>query len=379
MRLMHATTAAQMRGIMAMLGTIIGAGVFGLPAMFVRVGLWPGTILYVLLSVLMVAVHLLYVDVILARREKMRLVGYARAELGRVGGWIAAISYPIQIIGVNILYILLGGAFLFILASKIGVGVASFFWVVLFWLAGSFVVRHGLRMVAAVEVFATWILVGCLVAVIGFVGTSVSAVGAPAAWGSFLAPFGIFLFSLSGLPVIPEIVDIVGRSRPRALRAVAIGTLCAAFLSWGFGALMAHVGGVGIGTGLEGMIGLLPGAWQWLLPLVGFLAVATSYLTTAEDLRATFHMDFALSDRMSAGIALVVPMFGLLLIRPDFLSLLDSLGTIFSTLSASLVAAMAAHVYARQTGRASGLRVLIPVAAAAAFVVALMQKFIEPL
>ena len=62
-----------LQAALAMTGTIVGAGVFGLPAVFARIGFVWGTILYLGLACVVTAMHLLYVEVHLAAGSSHRL------------------------------------------------------------------------------------------------------------------------------------------------------------------------------------------------------------------------------------------------------------------------------------------------------------------
>ncbi len=333
------------RATLAFIGTSIGAGVFGLPSLFSYVGFWPGTVLFLLVALVMWLTHLYSVELILHFKKPMRLPGMAKAALGEWGFVAAGVTYPLQIIGVNLIYVILGGTFLSSLAHSIGIGLPLVFWQLLFWAIVAVIVLFGLKLMSRVEAWATWLLIGSMVLVVGLSAPKWEFSLLPRAdWSNFFLPFGVFLFTLSGLSVVGEIVELVDRKRSDARWSVSVGMLVSVVLSWVFGVgmyLAAH--GV-IGRDPSALIGVLPGAWSWFIPLFGFLAIITSYLTTAEDLKASFHLDFHLKEAYAWLVAVGAPLI-LLFTQRDFLTTVDVVGTVFGGINALLVIFMAMKLF----------------------------------
>jgi amino acid permease len=328
------------KSALTVLGTIIGAGLFGLPAMFSRVGFWPGTVLFWILAFTVLLTHLLLVEVILATPERMRLSGFARKWIGNWAFYLSSVTYPFQVIGVNFIYILLGGQFLAAMAQLLGIGGSVFFWQVAFWVGGAATVFVGLKLVSKVEAFATWLLIGSLATSALILAWTHPMQGRVLLGdGSFvLVPFGIFLFSLSGMNVIGEAVDIVLRDRRSARVAVVVGTLGAAFLAWMFGVVAAVAANGHLGNKANDLLYLFPPGWVWLVPVVGFLAIATSYITTAQDLKASFALDYRFPKPVAWAVALGMPMLIFLISAQDFLRALDIIGTFFTGFNGMLAA-----------------------------------------
>lgn len=362
------------KSTLTVLGTIIGAGIFGLPALFSQVGFWPGTLLFWSLALLVLLTHFLYIEIILRTKERMRLAGHARHWLGPIGFGIAAFTYPLQIVGVNFVYLLLGGEFLAAMARGLGLGGGVLFWQMLFWIGGSLTVFVGLKFVAKVEGVATWLLIVALLLVIMVASGTIHEGRAPVAqWHVFFLPFGVFLFALSGMSIIGEAADLVNRNRKNTYVAVTMGTLGAALLSWLFGAVMALAAGGRIGRTTADLIALLPGAWAWLIPVMGFLAVLTSYITTAQDLKASLHLDFHAPKKVAWFLALFAPMVLLFLTARDFLSVIDVVGTVLTGANGVLIAFIAWNVWIKN--RALTWMMVASPLVAAAFLFGIIHKF----
>ena len=364
------------KATLALIGTIIGAGVFGLPALFSIVGFWPATVLFSLLTGVVLLTHLFYVEIILAFKKRMRLAGYAREVLGKWGYVVAGVTYPLQIIGVNLVYLILGGAFLSSLAALIGIRADAVIWQLVFWFIGATVVLLGLSFLAKVEAVATWLLIASMVLIVGLSASHWDASALIRAdWTHFFLPFGIFLFAISGLPVIAEVVEIVGRKRKDSLTAVIVGTLSAAFLSWLFGAGLFLAAHGAIGRNPSDLILMLPHAWSWLIPLMGFLAIITSYMTTAEDLKESFDLDFRISEWWAWAIALLAPLL-LLATRQNYLSVLDMVGTVFGGITSLFIVFIAMKLFYGKANRPAYWSVFASVIILLVFAAGILYKFL---
>jgi tyrosine-specific transport protein len=325
-----------------MIGTIIGAGIFGLPAAFSVVGFLPGTILFFSLAIVVTLTHILFAAQLLATRDRQRLSGLARRGLGEFAFQLTAITYPLQIVAANYAYLLLGGEFLDVLARALGLSFPIPAWQLLFWVGGALTVLFGLKAVAKAE---TWMssakILVLLVAVLLTFPLATLSFDIHGTVTTWFLPFGVFLFTLSGLSGIGEVVEIAGRRASTAFAAVAIGTLVSAVLCWVFGVTLffaAH--GYPIRTAAD-LASILPAGTGLIIPLLGFLAVATAYIITAEDLRVTFMRDFSWKPGISIAIALGAPLCLLTVLSRDFLSTIGFIGAVFVGLNSLVICAIA--------------------------------------
>ena len=150
------------------------------------------------------------------------------------------------------------------------------------------------------------------------------------AWAGGFIRLGVLLFSLTGLPVVGEVVELVRRDRGLAYQSVVIGTLLEALLSWFFGVSWALVL---LPATVEGAFFQIPEHLRvvgWLIPLVGFFAIITSHLTTAIDLLAVFHKDFQWRKHYAWVAAVIPPLLLLFILKQDLLHLMDVVGGILA-------------------------------------------------
>lgn len=342
------------RAFTAMVGTIIGAGIFGLPAAFSRVGFVPATVLFGFLTLAVTATHLIMAEQLLATGEKQRLAGLARRGLGPFAYQITLLTYPLGIIAANYAYLVLGGEFLDVLARGFSVEFPVAFWQVFFWVGGAMTVGFGLKMVAKVD---SWLvplkmLVLVVAVLLAWPMTDVGPI-TTANWANWHLPFGVFLFALSGLSAVGEAVQIGGRHRKSVYTAVVAGTLSSAFLSWLFGAtIFLAARGYPVRDAAD-IASVFPTGFGLIVPLLGFLAVATAYITTAQDLRSTFEFDNKWKPWAATTVALLSPFVLLAILSRDFLSAIGFIGSVLIGINSLVIVLIGYKALSRSSQHAT--------------------------
>jgi hypothetical protein len=144
---------------------------------------------------------------------------------------------------------------------------------------------------------------------------------------------------------------------------------------WLFGAFAyAAIGDVLGSDPAELSIGL-PSALFWLIPSVGFLAVATSFITLVQDFKAMLHLDAGLSKVLAWAIALGSPLVLLFLTARDFLSTIGFIGAVVSSFNAFLVCLLAWKLMGRRPKEFNYVwRKIVPFACAGLFAVVILWK-----
>lgn len=329
--------------VCTLVGTTIGAGVFALPSLFARMGIWQTSLCFWALALLIATTYVLYVDVIVSESAAHRLPGYVRLKLGKHWGAFATFTHYFHIYGAHVIYLLLGGVFFQALLATMGVAVPTRAGLILLFLLIGAAVWGGLRKVARIELVTT----GIMLVLFAMVITHSLTQGAPAtvfipqpSWSAF----GLILFALTGLPAIGEIVELSGRKQKEAHRAVLAGTFLAALVIWLFAMALARIGGTQITRDPQSLAAVLDGWGPIVIPMVGIFSVGTAYLCTAEDLQSSWIHDHKLSFR-SAWIAAIVPSFLIAFILGDgYVILASLLGTVCGGLNGVFVGMMRAGV-----------------------------------
>jgi len=330
----------QKSAILNLVGTIIGAGIFGLPMIFSQAGILGGTLAFFLLLAVGCMVHLFMADVVLAVRGKHNISGYAGAALGRPAYWFTVSVFVLKLCGTTLAYIILGGEFLGQIMAHLGFGQPLWFWQVLFWAVGALVVLVGFGFVTRVESELTWLLIGVII--LSFVALfpffDWSLVGSVNLKG-MAGGLGVMFFAVNGLSVVPDILAITGKNIQRARRSIIWGSVIAGVLSWMFGVAVAL--GYPAVTGTADIAAAFPPILWWLIPTIGLLAVVTSYLTIAQALEHALHVDVRLPRIVAWAVAVVAPFLLYLFVTKNFLATIGFVGSNL-TGSISFIACLAA-------------------------------------
>jgi len=377
-----------LRATLTMTGTIIGAGIFGVPAVITEAGIVTGSILFWITWLVILATHLLYLELILLRESALkmgkshskrhRLPGYVSASLGPWAKYVTAAIQSLQLIGASFAYLIIGGEFVGFLLTRFGVVAGETLFQVVFWLIGALAILLALRAMSKIESVLTWALLFVLTVLVvgaGFQADSTRFVAAN--WELAFMPIGVFLFSLFGMTIIPEVFEITGRRPARTRHAVILGSFTAALFTWLFGIFVSSAVPAGVAPDRAAMVDLLPGGLWWVLPLVGLFAVLTSFITSAFGLKMMYRIELKQPRIIARLVALGAPLALLFLVPTDFLVALDVVGVFFTGGNALLVvlAAYVAMHHAKER-RPFWWRTAAPILAASFFAIVIFDRLL---
>lgn len=196
---------AEFRGASLIVGSIIGAGVLGIPYAAAALGLIPSLVL-----TLAVGSVLYYTSIVLLRfsaeRDGDQLATIATDVLGRHGGALTMIGMMIYIYGALLAYTSAGGSTIAALTPLGQVPAAA-----LFWLAAAVLIYRGLEASITTE---TVLVVGIvslfvLVAVTSLPHGDLSN-AAPMNLGAWQAFLGVSLFAFVGHAMVPDVYAALG-------------------------------------------------------------------------------------------------------------------------------------------------------------------------
>jgi len=335
---------------LSIVGTIVGAGIFGLPYVFSQAGAPIGLLYCVILGAAAVMIHWLYAKVAEATPGRHRLVGYAHKHLGRAAAELASVTNPMGLLGSLLAYLILGGAFLAVLF-----GGSPVIWGLVFFAVMSLIIFLPFRRVEYLEGWLTWLLIIVAVIVVALVAPHVRVLNLTAVHASkWFLPYGVVFFSFGGLSVIPDIVESLNKKMKNVAAAIVGGTVFSVVLSAAFGLVVA--GATGTNTASDAIGGLVPIVGRAIVAsgaVFGLLAVATSFLTIGENIKEQFRMDFKFSATGAWAAAVGLPLAAYLFGARDFIGVLGFVGAVFGVIDGILIALMARKIIK------SRLRVLI--------------------
>ncbi|MBI4133982.1 MAG: hypothetical protein HY475_01010 [Candidatus Terrybacteria bacterium] len=274
-----------------LIGTIVGAGIFALPAAAARAGFPITLVWFLLLTVAVWILHLMYGEVVLRGGDRHRLPGYAAQYLGRSSARLAGVAAVAGGIGALLVYIALADVFLTALFPGV---FSSGQWGVAAWGALTLAVAFGIRTVARVELVMTAFLLAAMAIIITALAPRIAGENL-LALGSFsesIVPYGVLLFSLWGINAIPEMRGLTGAPALTLRRTISLGTLIPAALYLLFVAAVIGAFGNAASGDLPSLLASLGPQIFYAVAVFGALAVATSFLVLGAYFVDTFRYDF---------------------------------------------------------------------------------------
>ena len=318
------------QGIALLVGMIFGAGIFGLPYAFAEAGLSWGLLFFILALFIVLISHILYGEIVFFLKGRHRFTGYVEILLGKkFKNWgliLTAFSYY----GSLLIYGLLGGIFLKNVFDGVGVDILTYVFLILAGLLTLF----GLKIFAKVNLYLTIPLVVFVIYLfflaLPFVNInhffSEGRHSVPAAW--FL-PFGVWLFALGGYSSLPEVRDLfrkVGFSHFKKVIKWSFGVIIFSYFLFIF-SIWGVSGEFTSEDALSGILSLGRGVLI-LGSLIGILAVLTSYLALAEDMRYVFSFDYKVRPVYSWLLTVAPPVFLFAMGVQNFTRSISFIGTV---------------------------------------------------
>ncbi len=346
---MRVLSSPLIRSLFFVIGGSIGAGMFGLPALFSQTGAAWGTLLYWVIVLIVMGIHVAYAELQAKAGSKHDLAGIAKRSLGKPGWVVALIVYPISVYGATLVYLLLGAQFLSALSGALGGPTVQSGWQLVLWVFFAWGAHKGVKGVAKFERPITLILVGGLL-----LACAIAAVSGRAPTSPLLSPrtfslsafVGVVFFASISLPAIAEVMAFDGRSSKIGRRAVLMGGLIAASLKWIFALCFAGaaIGGV---IQVTDLMRALPVAVSWLLPFIGFLAISGAAVSVLDSLRLTYRDEFSFRPLFAWILAILPPLVLLYVSHQALLPLMTFLGSFVAATNALLVCVSALVEHAR--------------------------------
>ncbi|MFO8052652.1 MAG: aromatic amino acid transport family protein [Candidatus Omnitrophota bacterium] len=330
------------QGVLLLVGTIIGVGVFSLPYSFAESGWGISLMGLIFLAFAVTVLNLFYSQIILDNHGDRQLVGYVGEYLGPFWKKITLISLVFSLTGVMIAYVVLGGEFLALVLGQS----AGFFYPIWFLLIIAFLfLRDFKSLINASSIFSIILLVLFLVFpifIIKYVDlTQISLIGRQP-----LFFWGPILLALSGFSAIPEVEEVLrkGSQRKKLKKVVVVGTWLPVLVYIIFS--FSVYGVTGVYTTADSLSGLVHVA-PYLVRIgsgIGLLALLTSFLSLANVVKETYYRDLKIDEGLSRIFALAPTTIGIFLALDQFANIISFVGAIGVAVTSSLICFLFARI-----------------------------------
>lgn len=328
------------KAVSIFVGTVIGAGIFGVPYIINKSGIIAGFFYFLILGGVVLLIHLFFGEAVLRTKESCRLPGLAQKYLGTWGKVLVTISVLTGLVGALLAYLILSGDFLAILFSPY-FNLSTVQFALIFWALMSYLIFRGVKLIASIELLTNIIffLTSAIVLFFCLPRFEFHNLAALNPSNAFL-PFGLILFSLIGWPAIPEIIDFFKTPQEKKKTKKTIILTSAVAVSFYLIFTLVVLGTVGGNISQDALSSLAP----FLGPKIIFLAVLAALVTLTDSilvlglhLKNTFVCDLKLSNRLSTFVACGLPLFLFLIGFRDFIGTLGFVGTVMGVIEGMVI------------------------------------------
>jgi len=313
------------QAIATLVGTIVGAGILGIPYAISRFGFWPGLALLVFLGLAVMLVNLMMGEIILRTRIRHQLMGYAKKYLGKWAGGVEGFSMLFANFGALTAYVIGIGA-----AVKAIFGGNEFWYSIIFALIGAFFIWIGLRIIKSAELIMMILLLLAIIIIGLFIFPHINYQNLDFIDASkFFMPYGVLLFAYGGIYSVYSLRKILQKQEKKIKSAIIVACIIPivlyalfAFLIVGLTGLnTTEIATVGIGQALG------PKILVWA-NLFAILSMFTSFLAIGVSNYQLFRYDFRWHKIYSWLIVVIIPVLIFLLGNRFFIKTITIVGSV---------------------------------------------------
>ena len=331
--------------ITTLVGTIVGAGILGIPYVVAKAGFLVGFILILVMGIAFIFLNLFAGEVVLRTKEQHQLTGYAGKYLGIWGKRIMTFTMLFSIYGALTAYLIGEGE---TLHAIFNIG-EPLWYGLLFFVVAIVIVWRGTKEMGKVE-FMLMILLFLVVIFISIFSyktidfTHFTFFD----FGKFFLPYGIILFAMMGSPAIPEMQEVLGKDKHLMKKAIIVGTCIPIVLYIVFTFVILGI------VGLDQFELLAPNQRiatvalsVYAHPVLGIcanilavLSMFTSFLTLGTALTQVYEYDYALSRSLAMLLTFIIPFIIVLFNLTTFIAALGITGAVAGGLDGILIMLM---------------------------------------
>ncbi|HLD27247.1 MAG TPA: aromatic amino acid transport family protein [Patescibacteria group bacterium] len=320
--------------VAVLVGTIIGAGVLGIPYVVYQSGFIGGAILMALISVAVLIMNLYLGEIVLSTRTDHQLTGYAEKYLGKTGKYFMFGSVVFGFYGALLAYLIGEGQALAALT-----GGSPLVYSLIFFAFAALLVFIGLTVIKKAEFLLTLTIL-FIVIVIFFWGLGYLDFNNLGEFNlaKILIPYGVIFFSVSGASAIPELRRVLKGKERLVKKSIVVGTAIPFVVYVIFTFIVVGVAGFRVTEVATVGLGEVMGRSMIIFGnLFAFFTMATSFLTLGLALKNTYHFDFKLKHGLSWFLTVSLPLVIFLAGLNDFVKVMGTVGAIGGGLEGILI------------------------------------------
>ena len=317
-------------------GTIIGAGILGLPYIFAQSGFLIGLFWLIIVGTIMIFVNLTLGEITLRTKGKHQLPGYAEKYLGIWGKRLMLAASLFGIYSALLAYIIGEGESL---SSLIAPNISPLFFGITFWLIMTLLLREGLRELKKIE---TWGVIAIIIIVFGIFIKFAPSINPQNLLQiqstNFFMPIGVIMFALLSFTVIPELRKEIKGQEKLFRKSIILGSIIPIILYILFSLTVIGV----LGNPVTEVATLSFGP---LMKILGIFTMLTSYFVLSFSLSNMFCLDEKMNKKKNFIFTSLTPLLLYILVEyykiASFALILGIGGTISGGITGILILLMA--------------------------------------
>lgn len=319
-------------------GMVIGSGMFALPYAVSVSGFLASIVAGAVAFFAVLSIHLAYGEIAVNTEERHRLPGYIKLYLGNFFGNINKFSEIIFFNATLLIYGLLGGVFLLTIF-----GGTAFWWTLVFFAVSALILFfEKIEQIGFLNFMLTIPLIAAVLLISGLAFSKSGAGNITMQVSDPFFVFGFLMFALTGLSAIPDAYDIFRFNgvveKDPLKKAITFGTAMPIILYTIFiVGVLSVANGIVSEDAISSLEIILGRPVVILGAIAGFLAVFTSFLVLAYDLRQIYRLDIGVSKIIAWFLSALVPSALFLFGLTDFMRLISIVGGVFIALDGFFV------------------------------------------
>jgi tyrosine-specific transport protein len=317
-------------------GTIIGAGVLGIPYVVAQSGFLTGLLAILILGVAILLMNLFMGEIVLRTPGNHQLPGYAEKYLGKWGKRIAICSMFLVIYGALVAYIIGEGA-----ALSAILGLTPFISSIIFFIFVSIFIFIGLKAITKYELLFASIVLFLILLISGFaIFSSQFNISNLATFDitKIFIPYGVILFAFAGAASIPEMKEYLSHDRKKLKNAIILGSLIpiASYILFAFttiaitGTSTTEIATIGLGNYLGSSMILFGN-------IFAIFAMLTSFLTLALAMKEIYMYDYNIKPLSAWLLTMSLPLIIFLFGATSFITVVGLTGAVAGGLEGILI------------------------------------------
>ncbi len=326
--------------ISTLIGTIMGAGIFGIPYVIMRSGFTVGLFLIITIGALVLITMLYLGEITLRTKNNYQLTGYAEKYLGKKGKIVMLMAVAFGIYAAILAYIIgVSESLSHLIYSNpshaMVLGIA-------FWLLLSVISFFGLKALENGEFIGVSAIFILIISMTIFFMNKINllnlAQNPPQNLFTYLTPFGIILFAFLGYTTIPEVKKVLGSHKNKMKKSIILAIILSALIYIIFTIIV-----IGINGKNTPQIATIALGNPFIL--LGLLTMSTAYLALSISLTDMFNLDFNQSKTKSWFFTISIPLILFILLTLtgslNFTKVLGMGGAISGGITSILILLMA--------------------------------------